>query len=169
MNRKRIIIVITCLIIATILLAYLFFNVVMNKPTTLYVDPQTSETAVGQDFTVNISISNVADLFGWGSRLSWNATILAIVNETEGTFLRSHGTTFFYPTINTTGYLILDCTLTDNLTGVSGNGVLATIQFHVKESGHCDLDLYDTELSDSSEPPHALTHTVVNGQFSSTS
>jgi hypothetical protein len=169
MNRKKITIIIVCLIIATILLVYLFFSVVMNKPTTLYIDPQTSEKAVGEDFTVNICISNVADLFGWGSRLSWNATILDMVNATEGTFLRSHGTTFFYPTINTTGYLILDCSLMGNVSGVNGNGVLATIQFRVKENGHCDLSLYDTELDDSSVPPHTLTHTVVNGQFSSIS
>jgi hypothetical protein len=136
----------------------------MSKSTTLYIDPQTTKKAVGQDFIINISISNVADLYGWQLQLSWNKTILDIVNETEGTFLTSRGTPFFYPIINATGYLILDCTLMGNVSGVSGNGVLATIQFHVRGSGECDLLLYGTILVSSSEK--SIAHTVKSGKFS---
>jgi hypothetical protein len=169
MNRKKIIIIISCLIIATILLAYLVISITMNKPTTvkhttLYVDPQRTEREVGQDFFINISISNVTDLYGWQLQLSWNKTILDVVSETEGTFLRSRGTTFFYPIINATGYVKLDCNLVGNVSGVSGNGVLATIQFRVIGSGKCDLYLYETILVSSSEK--SIVHTVKSGKFS---
>jgi hypothetical protein len=164
MNWKKITIIISCLIIVTILLAYLVFNTMMNKPTTLYIDPPTIKRAVGQDFIINVSISNVADLYGWEFKLSWNATILDIVNTTEGTFLRSRGSTFFHQITNATGYLRLDCNLMDNVSGVSGNGVLATIQFRVRGSGECDLRLYETILLSSSEK--SIEHTVKSGKFS---
>jgi hypothetical protein len=162
MNRKKIIII-SCLIIATILLAYLVFNMIINKPTTLYIDPQTIKRAVGQDFTINISISNVADLYGWQLQLSWNKTILDVVNVTEGTFLKSHGQTFFSQKINDTGSLLSVCNRWGNVSGINGSGVLAAVQFHVKGSGECDLNLYETILVSSSEK--SITHIVKSGKF----
>jgi len=166
MNKKIVSIIIFLLAILTIALAY----IIINKPTSaaLYVYPETIQGNVGQDFTVNVNISNVVDLYGWGFKLRWNITIFDVVNITEGAFLRSGGNTFFVPQINNTvGYVIIDCTLLGNISGVSGNGALATIQFHVKESGHCDLDLYDTMLINSSE--QSITHTLIDGYFNSTS
>jgi len=161
MNRK-IIIIISFLAILTITLTY----IIIKRPTSivLYVDPKTARGTVGQDFTININISNVVDLYGWQLKLRWNTTILGAVNATEGTFLRSGGNTYFHQMSNATGYLTLDCTLLGNISGVGGNGALATIQFHVKESGYCDLDIYDTMLINSSE--QLITHTVIDGHFS---
>jgi hypothetical protein len=135
MRWKRIIII-SCLIIATILLTYLVVNTIINKPTTLYVDPQTIKRTVGQDFSVNISISNVADLYGWQLQLSCNET----------------------------GSLLSLCNRWGNVSGVNGSGVLATVQFHVKGTGECDLHLYETILVSSSEK--SITHIVKSGEFS---
>jgi hypothetical protein len=136
----------------------------MNKTTTLYIDPQTNKKAVGQDFIINISISNVADLYGWQLQLSWNKTILDVVNVTEGTFLGSREQTFFSQTINETGSLLSFCTRLGNISGVNGSGVLATIQFHVRGNGECNLLLYGTILVSSSEK--SIAHTVKSGKFS---
>jgi hypothetical protein len=89
------------------------------------------------------------------------------VNVTEGSFLRSRGNTFFYQANDTVGYIILDCTLLGNMSRLSGNGALVTIQFYVKGSRFCDLDLYDTVLIDSTE--QMMIHTVVKSQFNSVS
>lgn len=85
---------------------------------------------------------------------------------TEGPFLKSGGETLFIPRINVTeGYLTADCTLLGNESTTIGNGVLATVQFHVKEGGQCTLGLYDTILADLQE--QTITHTHVDGTFES--
>jgi hypothetical protein len=167
MTRKKTVVLILCLIIAAMLLAYLVFIAIISTPTTLNVDPQTTESAVGQDFAINISVSSVVDLYGWQLQLSWNKTILPPdkVNATEGPFLKSGGnSTFFYPRIYENGSLLLDGNRVGNVPGVNGSGVLATIRFHVASSGECDLHLYGTILLSSSEK--SIAHTVQSGKFS---
>jgi len=168
MNKRTIIVIsLSISIILAITLAYIIMKR-STPPVVLCVEPQTIQGAIGQNFTININISNVIDLYGWRFKLSWETTILEVVNVTEGTFLRSGGDTFFIPKINNTaGYVLVDCTLLGNISGVSGNGVLATIEFHVKDSGACDLILYETMLINSAE--QSVVHTVVNGYFNSVS
>jgi len=161
--KRKIIIILSILIVTATILAFLFINKT-NSMATVYVDPQTTEKVVGQDFTVNVSVSDVVNLYGWEFKLGWNFTILEFVNATEGTFLKSGGSTFFTYMLNVTGsYVLVDCTLLGNIAGAKGNGVLASIQFRVKESGVCDLDLYDTKLEDPSE--EMLTHTTNGGRL----
>ncbi|MGB9693639.1 MAG: cohesin domain-containing protein, partial [Fervidobacterium sp.] len=131
---------------------------------TIYVDPQESIGIIGQNFTINICISDVVDLYGWEFKLGWNATILDAVEVSEGSFLKSGGSTFFtYKINNTLGYMIVDCTLLGQVPGVSGSGVLATIKFHVKSIGECPLDLYDTVLVNSVE--QAIEHISIDGYY----
>jgi len=167
MNKRTIIFIsLSISIILAITLAYIIMK--RFTPVVLYVEPQTIQGAIGQNFTININISNVIDLYGWSFKLSWETTILEVVNVTEGAFLRSGGDTFFIPKINNTaGHITADCTLLGNVPGVSGNGLLATIEFHVKDGGACDLILYETMLINSAE--QSVVHTVVNGYFNSVS
>jgi hypothetical protein len=132
----------------------------------LYVDPKAIKGTVGQNFIININILNVTDLYGWQFKLKWDSTVLDVVNATEGNFLKQGGgSTGFWPIINNTaGYISVYCTLTGNIPGVNGSGALATIQFHAKESGNCDLSLYDTMLINSSV--QQIDHTVEDGHFS---
>ena len=136
----------------------------LSSSTTVYVDPQTSVGTIGQNFTININISNVIDLYGWEFKLGWNSTILDAVNVAEGSFLKSGGETFFtYKVNNTEGFVLVDCTLLGDVSGVNGNGTLASIEFHVKTYGNCTLDLYDTTLVSSSEQP--IEHTAIDGYY----
>ena len=139
--------------------AYLLVN-----RTTVYVDPQTVEEAVGKNFTINVRVSNVANLYGWEFKLGWNATILGLVNVTEGPFLNSTGQTLFSYKLNETEYhIVVDCSHLSDIPGTSGSGVLATVQFHVNETGNCMLHLYDTDLLDPSGKD--ITHATSSGQF----
>jgi len=136
--------------------------------TTVNVFPSPVTACIGQSFNINVNISGVSDLYGWEFKLGWNSTLLDAVNVTEGTFLKNSGDTFFAPKVNNTaGYMLVDCTLLGNVPGVSGNGTLATIEFHIKEGGTCDLILYETMLINSAE--QSIVHTVVNGYFNSVS
>ena len=168
--NKKITIVICLLVVFGITLVYTLAHLIVNRlpsPVVIFVDPPTATATVGQNFTVNVSISNVADLYGWRLKLKWNTTILDAVNVTEGGFLKSIDNTFFFPRINNTeGYIDVECTLLGNVTGVNGSGTLATIQFYVIQNGSCVLDLYDTMLLNSLEQPQLIAHTVSDGQFS---
>jgi len=165
MDRKIIVIATASVAVLAIAFAY----VVTMKPATstaLYVSPQTVQGTVGQNFTVDINVSNAADLYAWQLKLSWNATMLDAVNVTEGVFLNNGGNnTFFSPLLNNTaGYFLADCTLLGDTSGVSGQGVLVTIQFYVKASGACGLSLDNTVLINTSV--QTITHTVTSGHFS---
>ncbi len=129
---------------------------------TMYVDPRMSIEETGENFTMSIDVSIVADLYGWELKLVWNATILDAVGIREGAFLKGGGDTFFtYKVFNAGGYILIDCTLLGSTPGVTGNGTLATIEFHVEEVGECTLDLNDTVLVNSLEQP--IDHDAVDG------
>jgi hypothetical protein len=167
MNRK-IIIVVCLLAILVVVLAYVILSS-QTTATVLSVEPNTVQEVTGQDFTVNVSVSKVADLYAWQIALSWNPSLLNVTSVTEGPMLKSSGnSTFFSPVVNNAaGNLSALCTRVlsfgSSVTGVSGNGTLMTVQFEVIGSGACDLNLYDTQLLDSNSS--AISHTVQGGHF----
>lgn len=162
--RKKIIVGVSCVVILILVVISVYLFYVKKPTTTVYVNPETIKGTIGHTFTVNISVSDVEDLYGWQVKLEWNAQILEFVNVTEGSFLKNRGSTFFNEKFNETGYLILDCTLIGDLSGANGSGVLAMIRFNVKESGSCSLKLSETILVNSSE--ELIQHAAKNGQFS---
>ncbi|RLI40511.1 hypothetical protein DRO69_12795, partial [Candidatus Bathyarchaeota archaeon] len=151
----------------------LFLNVTINMAdiislaisnTTIEVDPSTSTAEIGETFSIDIKITDVIDLYGWEFKLKWNKTILDPLNVIEGTFLKNNGDTYFINKINKTlGYMLVDCTLLGNIPGVSGTGILATVEFSVNGHGECSLDLYDTKLVSSLE--EAIVHMTNDGSF----
>ena len=165
MNRR---IVVVASLLAILVLVLVVVYVILSSPasTLLSVEPQTIHGTMGEDVTVNVSISNVADLYGFEFKLGWNASLLDSVSVGEGPFLKSGGSnTFFTYYLNTTDeHLVVDCTLRGQVPGVSGNGTLASFQFLVIQSGTCDLNLYETQLLDSNGT--AISHTVHVGHFS---
>ncbi len=134
----------------------------------IYVDPQEVEEAVGQDFVVSLDVSDVINLYGWEVKLAYDHTILEFVNTVEGSFLSGNDITFFtYKDNDTSGFILLDCTLLGVFSGVNGTGTLATVEFHVIQSGSCDLRLYDTKLLDPFE--QTIEHKASSSHFSSAS
>jgi hypothetical protein len=118
---------------------------------TLSVSPASIRATQGQNFTISVTVSNVLDLYGWEFRMNWTTTLVDEVNVVEGPFLKSGGTTFFTVNVNATaGSMIVDCTLTGPVSGVNGNGTLATVTFYAKNVGTSPLNLYDVILVDSS-------------------
>jgi len=128
------------------------------------VDPQNSSAAIGQDFTVNINVSNVTDLYGWEFKIGWNDTIIHLQNVTEGSFLRNAGETLFTYNLNSTGpHIVVICTRLGNVPGESGSGTLSAVTFHVQQPGSCDLNLYDSMLLNSFA--QSMNCTTEGGRF----
>jgi hypothetical protein len=167
MDKKIIIVSMMIAVIAISTIAY----IIVRPPSqvVLYVYPQTINARIGQNFTVTIRISGVTDLYGWQSTLKWNSTILDAMSIVKGAFLKSSTSEAFFScnVSSAEGSMLLVGSLTGETQGTSGDGVLATMQFHVKEEGNCNLDLYGTELSDSSEK--LMEHATNGGHVNASS
>jgi parallel beta-helix repeat protein len=108
---------------------------------TIYISPLTITAAYDSDFTVDIKIADVTDLFAWQVKLKWNPELLTFVNATDTDFLE---TSLSEPVLNETeGWVFLYETASGS--GVSGSGTLAEITFHGIGVGQCVLDIWDNE------------------------
>lgn len=122
--------------------------------TTVSVSPTntTIYSEIGKTFTVNITITNANDLYVWQAGMNFNTTLLETLNFEEGPFLKQKGTTLWTPgTIdNTAGIIHYHASaLAGNITGINGNGTLATITFKTKNYGNSTLQLTDVILLNS--------------------
>ena len=164
-NKVKTVLLVVKISFVIIWIVALGFSMAMNAHSTvtnIYVDPETITKFVGQTFTINVSISNVVDLYAWELKLKWNATMLDMIDIDEGPFLKQGGDTFFTYKLNETeGSLLADCTLLGDVAGVNGNGTIVFIEFYVKAEGECPLDLYETTLVSSLEQP--IEHTTADG------
>ena len=133
---------------------------------TVAVSPSSVTATVGQNFSVNITITGDPDpygVYGWEFKLNWTATMLHSASATEGPFLKSGGPTFFTFNTATPGHIIVDCTLEGSVSGVNGDGTLATLTFRVDNVGQTTLDLYNATLVDGNSNPTDIPCTTVGG------
>lgn len=107
---------------------------------------------IGQTIQVNITISNVPDLWGWAlQNVDFNPQVLNVTNVQEGPFLKSKDATFFLWASNSTLAFSkgdipeINCALAADTT-VSGSGVLATITFQVISAGTSSITIGEVAL-----------------------
>jgi hypothetical protein len=147
--------------------------------------PSTTVSAVGDSFTVDVCIANVSNLYGYEFKLYYNSTVMNGTQAIEGSFLESGGQTPFWEEESFTDHYNLThgvvwvlCTLTGNVSGIDGSGLLATIKFKSLALGYSvPLHLEDVKLSEPYIPgvgatpiPHEDTDGVVTvvPEFTST-
>ncbi|MGA3191937.1 MAG: dockerin type I domain-containing protein [Candidatus Bathyarchaeia archaeon] len=140
---------------------------------------------IGDAFTVNVTVSNVTDLRGWQFSLFFQKAVLNLgthlgsdgitleANATEGPFLQEEGVSTFFVVANFTNnyndtcgvILLADARfiIGQNVTGVSGSGSVASIDFVVVGSGGSTLHLDGIQLLDSAHPPNEISFTSVDG------
>jgi hypothetical protein len=164
------------LVLSVLLLADSLVNfspTLLAQNVTLYIDPpDVAGLNVGDTFKINVTVSNVVNLYGWQFKLTYRNDALNATSMSEGPFLKKDGaSTFFYPAeftdnYNTThGLIIAACTRTSVENGVDGSGTLATIAFKVKAAVSTALHLFDTKLIDSASPfGNPIPHSTVDGE-----
>ena len=90
--------------------------------------------AKNTDFSLTVSISNVANLFGMAFDLDFDPVLVSFVGASEGDFLNSGCQTSLMTAENPAGKLIVGYTrLGSSCGGVSGSGVLMTLNFKAKD------------------------------------
>jgi len=147
--------------IMTLSLSALFMGVSRASPTEIYIDPAEVVELPCTNFTISIAISAVNNLNAWNAKLRFDPAVLEVISVDEGPFLSSVGSTSFSSAIGA-NYVSLGCALLEP-TSASGDGILATITFHIIARGRCDLHLYETSLLDTDLNP--IEHTTSDGLF----
>jgi len=132
------------------------------QSTKLFVDPPTyNATTLGEVFTININISNIQGLLGFGLKFGYNTTLLDVLTASTHTFYAPIG---WWKTEGheSQGYVRLAANFTQP---GEGNGTLAKITLNATygESASCTFDLYDTILYDSGGGH--ITHDVEGGNY----
>lgn len=126
---------------------------------TVFIDPTSQQVrTIGDSFTVNVSIADVSNLYGYQFELYYDSVVMNESQVTEGSFISGSNALFgasSYPYNSTYDFLFIYCTLEAPVSsGVSGGGVLATIKFKSLASGNSvPLHLTDVELSDPNSSP----------------
>jgi len=121
-------------------------------PATVWLDPAFSLKLVNEDISLNVRISNVANLYCWEFKLFYETNSLNVLEITEGPFLKSFagtsGTRFVIREINdaynsTHGLVCAYCSMINYPQHgyATGDGVLATVKFRCSDDGKSHLSL----------------------------
>jgi len=124
----------------------------------------------GSNFTVDVDISGVTDLYDFQFDLSFDATILQVTNISEGAFLPGSGATFFLPGFidNSSGNITFNAdTLETAISGANGSGTLIEFSFAASSVGTSFLNLDNIILQNSQGD--LISSSTTNGSVSVTS
>ena len=143
-------------------------HVVSAASTTVAINPTDSYVNIGQTFSVNVNITNVANLTGWQFAVYFRNGVLNCTNVTEGPFLKTGGETYFGRIISnnynsTYGRAVAYSALLRNNTKADGSGVLATVTFKAIGGGSTVLHLQNTKLTNNESPSQPIPHTAIDG------
>lgn len=119
-------------IICAIFLASALVNIrKASSATILSLYPAIVYEAVGSRFFMNVTVAGAVELYDWQANVTFNPSVLGIVDITEGPFLqRQQGGTVGAKFIEE-GSAIFGWTSQGQIVGESGSGTLATIEFEV--------------------------------------
>lgn len=130
----------------------------------LSIQPSELTVQSGQTFTLDVAISDVADLYAFEFSLGFNSALLAVNAINEGHFLATGGSTFFIEgeIDNATGAILWTANaLFGEVLGVDGGGTLAQVSFTALAEGISSISLFGVTLLDSAFS--GMDFTIQNG------
>jgi Cohesin domain len=139
-------------VIRKALVASLLVMAAVQADTIVSIQPSSSNVSLGGSTDVTIQITGVSDLYAFQFDVGFDASVVSATSVDEGAFLPAGGSTFFFggSIDNVTGSIssIAD-SLIGPVPGVSGSGMLATIQFQGIGMGISPIQLSNIILLDS--------------------
>jgi len=130
----------------------------------VYIMPSSTKITLGVPFSIDVMISNVADLYGFEIKLGYNTTILNAINASEGSFLKQAGETWNITEINDAGgYVKFAVSRLSVENGVNGSGTLFTLTFNssLSATGTTSIAFNTVKLSNPQSQP--ISHTFLGG------
>ena len=120
-------------------------------------------------FAVDITVENVEDLYAYAFTLSYTPYVqnLVVKRVTEGDFLWGINITtdFVYKIDVFHGEVKIGNARLGQVPGVSGAGILATVEFSIEEAGSSPLDLFNVELYTSPPELAPIPTAIHNGDY----
>lgn len=135
------------------------------SPAALHVDPPRIINPLlvnCTNFTVDVRIKNATNLRSFAIKVGFDPVLLEVKNAQLGAFFPPG----VIPTVlinNVEGYATISASLPPQDPSLNGDGVMVTINFHVKDLGFCDITLYDTSLINAWGD--SIPHDVAYGYF----
>jgi len=131
------------------------------------------DVSAGATFYVNLTITNVNNLYGWQVNVTFNPNILNVASTDEGPFLKQVNETVVMKRVNNEGgFLLLSSSFTVPYPtqGATGSGLLATVTFTVKGQGASSLNFVKGTKLNTVPPPYQTVlpitdFTSVGGSF----
>ncbi len=160
-----------CVLLVFMLMIQAFPLIVKAQTTSIAVDPTNYSVSLYQTFQVNITVNNVVNCTTWQFGLFYRNDVLKCIGVTEGSFLSSGGTTFFYVSLlnnaynSTTGEVVADSVLTPRAPPqIDGSGLLAQVTFQAIGASSTILHFTQTILGDNEVPMAGqIPHTDFDG------
>lgn len=146
-KRKNIIPALICLI-PILILSITLFNahagyIHLNEVTTIQVTPITTQSSIGQIFTINTTVTDVTNLNAWQLHLLFNTNMLnctEISVPSNNIFSPFTIEMFVTEVNNDAGYILAFCALNGTF-GVDGSGTLCQISFECTNLGITPLSI----------------------------
>jgi len=127
--------------------------------------------APGESFTIDVNVTDVANLQGYEFKLEFNNTLINATAVTPGPIHpagtlyipgREINSTYIWtPLQNVSDGFVWAGAVLPLFQTFTGSGIMMTINFTALATGNCTLHLYDTELVDSLG--EYLEHTTLDG------
>ena len=156
------------ILLTTLVMAASFsVSLVSAQGTTVKAQPSNATPNVGATISIDITITNVQNLYGVTIQLNWNPTVLKIVSATNFLGVEAHSGGVLHQKVSIiadtssqqTGEYDLSAFSEVPAASFSGNGKIATLTFIVIHSGHSGLTL-QSDLAD--KPPAGGTSNLIN-------
>lgn len=134
----------------------------VSSPTVVKAQPSKNDPRVGETLTVNVTISNVENLYSLDVILHWNASVLQFLNAELRLGVESspygvlHEEIYIIENSATQAEYELAATSVGPAPSFNGSGTIALVTFNVTSIGHADLQL-ESELAD-----HPLSGEIAN-------
>jgi hypothetical protein len=143
------------LLVSILLLSPAFVQTNFAQPgiTAIYVNPFSLTVEVCTQFTVDINVNNVVNLWGFEFWLSYDTTLLDAISIALGPFLNQPSHIILQQINDAQGWLMLAATSDPGALPANGEGTLGTVTFHCTGAGTTLLHLYSTSLWDPAMDP----------------
>jgi len=107
-----------------------------QKPSISLAPASYTATQLNETFTLNITISNVQNLWGWEAHVTWDLRYLNLLSKHEGNFMKNQVDSTFFQAVKVEGNVLqfndaASSSGSEEEQSASGSGVLATMQFQV--------------------------------------
>jgi hypothetical protein len=153
--------IVVALLVSVMLISPTFIKKNFAQGTAIYVDPLSSTVQVCTQFTVDIDVIDVQNLWAFEFWLSYDTRLLDALSVNLGPFLNTPNHIVHQEINDPQGWLMLAASSDQGVPGVNGKGTLANVTFHCTGAGTTTLHLYYDSLWDPGM--NLIPHVAIDG------